>query len=86
MEQILGWIATILFSIMLIPQIIKTIHQKDTSGVSLLLFITYLVANIIALVYALMIYQQPLIIKYGIGIGTAVFYIAIYGYYTYGVR
>ena len=58
--QILGWTATFLFSIMVIPQIIKTIKLKDTSGVSLLLFIIYLIANIIALIYAFMIYQMPL--------------------------
>ncbi|MBS3072994.1 hypothetical protein J4477_04130 [Candidatus Pacearchaeota archaeon] len=30
--QILGWLATILFSVMLIPQIIKTIKFKDTKS------------------------------------------------------
>ncbi len=79
--QILGWVATILFSIMLIPQIIKTIKMKDTKGVSLSLFIIYLIANVIALVYAFMINQSPLIIKYIIGIATTVFYIAIYIFY-----
>jgi len=82
MDQILGWIATILFSIMLIPQIIKTIRQKDTSGVSLLLFITYLIANIIAYVYAYMIDEDPLMIKYLIGIFTSIIYISVYFYYT----
>ena len=64
--QILGWIATFLFSIMIIPQMIKTVKSKDTNGVSLLLFIIFLVANIIALTYAILISQSPLIIKYGI--------------------
>ena len=79
--QILGWVATILFSIMLIPQIIKTIKMKDTKGVSLSLFVIYLIANIIALIYAFMINQSPLIIKYIIGIATTMFYIAIYIFY-----
>jgi MtN3 and saliva related transmembrane protein len=81
LAQILGWIATILFSIMLVPQIIKTIRTKDTSGVSLLLFIIYLIANIFALIYAFMIYQSPLILKYSIAIATAVFYISLFLYY-----
>ncbi|MEK7125838.1 MAG: PQ-loop repeat-containing protein [Patescibacteria group bacterium] len=34
LAQILGWIATFLFSVMLIPQMVKTIKVKDTSGVS----------------------------------------------------
>ncbi len=45
--QLLGWTATFLFSIMIIPQMIKTIRLKDTTGVSLLLFIIFLVANTI---------------------------------------
>ena len=79
--QILGWTATFLFSIMVIPQIIKTLKSKDTSGVSLLLFIIFLIANIIALVYAVMISQPPLIIKYIIAIITTVIYIAIFLFY-----
>jgi MtN3 and saliva related transmembrane protein len=76
--QLLGWVATILFSVMLVPQIIKTIKTKDTRGVSLLLFVTYLVANIIALIYAFMINQPPLIIKYLIGIATAELYLVVF--------
>ncbi|PIN75420.1 hypothetical protein COV17_03945 [Candidatus Woesearchaeota archaeon CG10_big_fil_rev_8_21_14_0_10_36_11] len=76
--QLLGWIATFLFSVMLIPQIIKTIKLKDTKGVSLLLFISYLAANIIALIYAYMIHQPPLIFKYLLGIITAEIYIIIF--------
>lgn len=80
--QILGWTATFLFSIMIIPQIVKTIRSKDTKGVSLLLFIIYLVANIIALIYALLIHQKPLVIKYIIAIDTTLVYIAIFLAYS----
>lgn len=79
--QILGWIATFLFSIMVIPQMIKTIKSKDTRGVSLLLFLIFLVANIIALIYAIMISQPPLIIKYVIAIMTTIAYIVIFLFY-----
>jgi len=79
--QSLGWVATFLFSIMLIPQIIKTIKLKDTRGVSLLLFVTYLTANVIALIYAYMITQPPLIFKYLIGIITAELYVIIFLWY-----
>ena len=80
-SQILGWTATILFSIMLIPQIIKTMKSKDTSGVSIALFVIYLIANIIALTYATLISQTPLKVKYTLGILTAVFYISVFVYY-----
>jgi MtN3 and saliva related transmembrane protein len=76
--QTLGWIATVLFTIMLIPQILKTIRSKDTKGVSLLLFITYLIANVIALIYAWLIAERPLIIKYLLGIITAEIYIIVF--------
>ena len=80
--QVLGWIATILFSIMMVPQMIKTIRTKNTEGVSLLLFVIYLIANFIALVYAFLIEQVPLIIKYELGIFTTIFYIPLYfGYF-----
>ena len=79
--QILGWTATVLFSVMVIPQMIKTIRLKDTSGVSLLLFIIYLIANVIALIYAFLIAQTPLIIKYVIAIITTVIYLGLYWMY-----
>ena len=71
----------VIFSIMIIPQMMKTIKSKDTSGVSLLLFIIFLIANVIALIYAIMISQPPLIIKYIIAIVTTVGYIAIFSFY-----
>lgn len=60
---------------------IKTIKLKDTSGVSLLLFIIYFVANIIALVYAFLIYQLPLMIKYIIALLTTIIYLGLYWIY-----
>jgi uncharacterized protein with PQ loop repeat len=79
--QFLGGMATGLFSIMVIPQMIKTVRTKDTGGVSLFLFVIYLVANILALIYAFMIYQTPLIIKYVIAIITTVIYLILYWVY-----
>ena len=81
LSQILGWIATILFSTMIIPQMIKTIKSKSTDGVSLMLFVIYLTANIVALFYALLIDQAPLMIKYSIGITTSVIYIGLFLFY-----
>ena len=80
-SQILGWTATVLFSIMIIPQMIKTIKSKDTNGVSLILFIIFLIANIIALIYAVLIFQYPLIIKYSLAIITTIAYITIFLFY-----
>ncbi len=81
LAQALGWTATILFSIMIVPQMIKTLRSKDTRGVSFVLFLIFLIANIIALIYAILIGEQPLIIKYVIAIETTLAYMAIYWYY-----
>ena len=81
--QILGWVATFLFSIMIIPQIIKTLNSKDTKGVSLFLFIIFLIANIVALIYAILIAEKPLIIKYIVAIETTLAYIAIFTYFKF---
>ena len=78
---VLGWIATFLFSIMIIPQMIRTIKSKDTSGVSLLMFIIFLIANIIALIYAILINQTPLIIKYILALVTTIIYITLFWIY-----
>ena len=83
LTQTLGWIATIMFSIMIIPQMVKTLRSRDTKGVSLFLFLIFLIGNIIALVYAILIGEKPLVIKYIIAIETTLAYIGIYVYYRH---
>lgn len=78
LAQILGWIATFLFSIALIPQIYKTARTKTVEGVSSPLFIINLIANIVALVYALLIQQGPLVIKYVIALVLTAVYLGLY--------
>ncbi len=73
-----GWIATALFSLAIIFQIEKTIRTKVTDGVSAMLFIINLVGNIVALIYATMIFQPPLQIKYIIGIIVSTIGIIVY--------
>lgn len=63
-SQILGWIATSLFTIGYIPQFITMYRQRSVSGLSFWLLFINLVANIVALTYASMIGQLPLQIKY----------------------
>lgn len=64
LPEILGWIATFLFTVCYIPQIYKTAKSKTVDGLSFwLLFISF-IANIIALWYATLIQQRPLQIKY----------------------
>jgi len=60
----LGWIATTLFTICYIPQIIKTLQTKTVAGLSFWLLGISFIANIVALWYATLIHQRPLQIKY----------------------
>lgn len=82
LSGVLGWTATILFSICFIPQMLKTYRTKTVDGLSFrLLFISFL-ANIIALWYATLIKQPPLQMKYIIAIiflaGCIYLYLKIY--------
>lgn len=76
--QVLGWAATFLFSVALVPQIIKTAKTKTVVGVSGWEFIINLIANIIALCYAILITQGPLIIKYVIALVLTGAYLILY--------
>jgi MtN3 and saliva related transmembrane protein len=84
LASILGWIATFLFSIMIVPQMVKTVKTKDTQGVSFTLYVIYLAGNIVALIYAFLITQPPLIFKYTVAILTTLIYIGLF--ITYSVR
>ena len=56
----LGWIATVLFTICYIPQIVKTTRTKSVEGLSFLLLFLQFVGNIVAFWYATLIAQPPL--------------------------
>lgn len=62
MSEILGWIATVLFIVSYIPQIIKL--KKTGKYISIWLLVLSLLGNIVALVYSILISQPPLTIKY----------------------
>lgn len=80
--NITGWLNMLLFSIVTWPQIIKTLKTKEVNGVSVSVYYILAVANIDALIYALLIKQNPLVAKYIIGLTTALIY--LYVYYKYG--
>jgi len=64
----LGWIATILFTVCYIPQIIKTRKTKTVEGLSFLLLFLQFIGNIVALWYASLIGQPPLQVKYALAL------------------
>ena len=78
-DQILGWTATIIFSAMIIPQLIKTLKTKTTKGVSITLYVMYLIGNCVAICYATLIQQQPLQMKYSFALAiTSIYIISFY--------
>ncbi|MDP3710180.1 MAG: PQ-loop repeat-containing protein, partial [bacterium] len=64
LTSVLGWTATILFTICYVPQIIKNHKTKTVEGLSFLLLFISFIANIVALWYATLIRQLPLQTKY----------------------
>lgn len=80
--QITGWLNMLLFSIVTWPQIYKTLKTKTTSGVSISVYYILVLANIDALIYALLINQPPLLFKYVFGLVTSLIYIWVY--FKYG--
>jgi uncharacterized protein with PQ loop repeat len=80
MAQTLGWVATVLFTLCYVPQIVKTMQTRTLDGVSVSLFVIAFVANAVAFAYATLIGQSPLQVKYAaalviIGILLTVFFV-----------
>jgi uncharacterized protein with PQ loop repeat len=66
--SVLGWVATVMFTVCYVPQIIKTYRSETIEGLSFLLLFISFIANIVALAYATMIAQPPLQVKYFLAI------------------
>lgn len=88
MDQILGWTATVLFTVCYIPQMMKTYRTRTIDGLSFRLLLISFAANIVALCYATLIKQPPLQIKYTLAMvflsGCIYFYLRVY--FSKGVR
>lgn len=78
---LLGWVSTILFTVCFIPQIVKMEKTKKVDDISFLFFFIQFIANIIALAYAILIHQVPLIVKYVAALGMLV--VVIYYYFKF---
>ena len=78
LSQILGYLATFLFSIIMVPQVIKTVQRKSVKDISLSMLILSLVANAVALWYAVLINQFPLIVKYILALVVMTGYVVLY--------
>ena len=66
MITIIGFIAAILTTSAFIPQALKTIKTKDTSGISLLMYILFTIGIFGWFIYGLLITDYALILANGI--------------------
>ncbi len=80
MASTLGWIATVLFTVCYIPQIVKTLKTKTTDGLSVWLLIIAFIANVDALCYATLIHQKPLQVKYSLAL--VFLFLCLYAYWS----
>lgn len=82
--QVTGWLNMLLFSVVSLPQIWKTIKTKNVDGVSITPFFILAIANVDAWIYAILIHQYPLLVKYSIGLVSSLLYLFVY--YKYGKK
>lgn len=62
MIDFLGFVAAFITTASFIPQVIKTVQTKDTSGISLLMYSFFFIGIILWLIYGLLIASKPIIL------------------------
>jgi MtN3 and saliva related transmembrane protein len=60
--EILGYVAAFLTTAAFLPQTIKTIRSRDTSSISLAMYVMFSTGIVLWLIYALLIESMPMII------------------------
>lgn len=64
--EVIGYIAAILTTASFFPQVYKTIQTKDTSGISLTMYVLFLLGIILWFTYGIMLNSIPIILANGI--------------------
>lgn len=60
--ELLGYIAAFLTTSSFLPQVIKTVRTKDTSGISLYMYLLFVVGLGLWLIYGIRINSLPIIL------------------------
>lgn len=80
--EIIGWVGAVLLATCGLPQLFKTIKDKDLHGLSFVFIVWWLLGEILVLTYVLyQAFKWPLIFNYGINI--LVCFILIFYFYKY---
>ena len=61
-EQLIGYIAATLTTISFLPQTMRTIRTKDTSGLSLVMYSLFTIGILFWLIYGVQLGELPIII------------------------
>jgi MtN3 and saliva related transmembrane protein len=65
MGQIFGYIAAVLTTLAFLPQTIKTIKEKNTEGISLLMYSMFTMGVLLWLLYGILLNDLPIILANG---------------------
>lgn len=74
---ILGYVAALLTTISFLPQAIKTIREKNTEGISLVMYSLFTGGVLMWLVYGLFVKDTPIIVANSITLMLAVTILAL---------
>ena len=69
--HIFGYIAAILTTLSFLPQTVKTIKEKNTEGISLIMYSMFTIGVFMWLVYGLMVSDLPIILSNGVTLALA---------------
>ena len=78
MVEIFGWSSTLLLTICALPQLFKIYRTNSVEDVSIWMWWVYLIGHLFAIVYAILIFQPPLLFKYSVNILISIFIIILY--------
>ena len=62
LEQVFGWLASILTTLIFAPQLIKAVQTKMTNDISMLMLILAVLGNASWFIHALLISNMPLMV------------------------
>ncbi len=77
MITIIGFIAAFLTTVSFLPQALKTIRTKDTSGISLFMYSLFALGTVAWLLFGLLSNNMPVVVANAV---TMVFAVIILGY------
>jgi len=83
---VVGYIAAILTTISFLPQAIKTIKEKNTEGISLVMYSLFTIGVFMWLVYGLFLKDTPIIVANGLTLVLAVTILTLKVKYSSNVK